>query len=57
MVCTQLIWSALAPTPAWIWAREEATIWTSSTAMNWPMTMPPKPRNTLVQSTAPLAVT
>ena len=51
MVCTQLISSAVAPMPDWICTSELATIWISSMAMNWPMTIPPKPRNTFVQFT------
>ena len=41
--------------PAWIWVREAATIWMSRIAMNWPITMPPKPRKILGQSTSPAA--
>src|SRR5579883_2885170 len=38
-VCTQLISSALAERPAWIWARLLETIWMSRIAMNMPSTM------------------
>src|SRR5215204_4722390 len=51
MVWTQAISSLVALMPDWIWVSELATIWMSSMAMNWPMIMPPKPRNTRVQFT------
>src|SRR6185369_2561825 len=51
MVWTQLISSLVAPIPDWICTSELATIWMSSMAMNWPMTMPPNPRKTWVQFT------
>src|SRR4051812_40710026 len=52
MVWTQLISSLVAPMPDWICTSELATIWMSSMAMNWPITMPPNPRKTWVQFTA-----
>src|SRR4051812_12600193 len=52
MVCTQEISSADALIPDWIWVSDDATFWMSSIAMNWPTTIPPKPRNALVQLTA-----
>ena len=38
-VCTQLISSALADSPPWIWVSELVTIWMSNSAMNMPKTM------------------